>query len=494
MAASGGPLLFKKEYQLLGNGPRLIICKGSIPDWPKLQNERPDPLTPLAVVNAVIHSRAGPELANELLERPLLRPGIRCPTGEAIETKGYNFNVDFIIHTCGPNYGSGERSRCKDDLTNAYRNSLTKAQQLGVKCVAFPAISTGLQAYPIEDATLVALSVLKDAKAPLEELWVVLFTQADFNTATGVAASLGLSEYVGPVQPPNTAQQPPLPPRQAPAAPISLAVHLQQQPEEPPHEAGNLNDKAELVRLKGSDGFRRQRAQDPCFRLLHFLAMLGHATLEEALEEARIHSVKLQHFARLARCHLQQPQQQAMDAVKAEDKVWANYGCTPLQLAAACGNLGMVEALLEPFRLHNREVATLINHTDLHIRFSALHGAVSQGQHEVALLLLQLGADPEAEDETRKTAFQVAPSHAVLRELLQLALQPVEGLQMRVTVHLMAEVLEGQRAEAEAATAREHTGEQLPGTPIRPNAEKSVEAMTSSFFRALCINVSRRVT
>ncbi|PNH07517.1 hypothetical protein TSOC_006024 [Tetrabaena socialis] len=185
---SVGPLLVKKEYQL--NGPRLIICKGSIPDWPKLQNERPEVLRPLAVVNAanqrlcggggvdgMIHTKAGPELGKQLLRQPLLRPGIRCPTGEAVETKGYNFNVDFIIHTCGPNYGSGEPSRCKDDLTNAYRSSLTKAQQLGVKCVAFPAISTGLQAYPIKEATQVALSVLKDAKAPLEELWVVLFTQ-----------------------------------------------------------------------------------------------------------------------------------------------------------------------------------------------------------------------------------------------------------------------------------------------------------------------------
>lgn len=42
---------------------------------------------------------------------------------------------------------------CKRDLTNAYRNSLTKAQELGVRCVAFAAISTGVYAYPFKDAT-----------------------------------------------------------------------------------------------------------------------------------------------------------------------------------------------------------------------------------------------------------------------------------------------------------------------------------------------------
>ncbi|PNH09090.1 hypothetical protein TSOC_004306 [Tetrabaena socialis] len=469
-AASGGPPLIMEEYQLLTKkeyqlekGLRLIICEGRILDWPKLQHERPDPPTKLAVVISEVHLKAGPKFAKELLARPLLRPGIRCLTGEAVETKGYDFKVDWIIHTCGPSY-DWEHSRCKDDLANAYRSSLTKAQQLGVKCVAFPAFSVGLQGYSAKDVTQIALSMLKDAKAPLDEVWIVLDGQADFDTATGVAAGLGLSEYVVPSQSPNmgtvaAATGLVLMPQRTPSLLEQNLLQQQQQQQQQPHqqqeepqyESGNLDNKAELDHLEGSAGFIAEQQQDPSFKLLHFLAMLGHVTLEEALEQAG-----------------RQQQQQAVDMVKAKD----TYGCTPLQLAAACGNLSMVKALLEPFGLHDRELVrpglydrdlikpgtvahTLINDRDAQVSFTALHGAISQGQFEVALLLLQLGADPQAKDKTlkKRTAF----------ELL-------------VTVHLMTDVLESQClremiAAAARAAAREHTGEQLPGAPIMPNRQ-----------------------
>lgn len=45
------PKEVKKEYRL-DSGVKLVVFKGSIPDWPKMQNERPDKLSPLAVVNA----------------------------------------------------------------------------------------------------------------------------------------------------------------------------------------------------------------------------------------------------------------------------------------------------------------------------------------------------------------------------------------------------------------------------------------------------------
>ncbi|KAG2485793.1 hypothetical protein HYH03_015504 [Edaphochlamys debaryana] len=103
--------------------------------------------------------------------------------------------TDYIIHTCGPVYAKEREQECERDLTNAYRNSLNKAQQLGVACVAFAAISTGVYAYPFRDATKVSLTVLKDARPPVQEVWVVLFTQGDFDTATGLAEELGLPLY-----------------------------------------------------------------------------------------------------------------------------------------------------------------------------------------------------------------------------------------------------------------------------------------------------------
>ncbi|GLC45500.1 hypothetical protein PLESTB_000325800 [Pleodorina starrii] len=218
-ASGGQPAVLKKEYKLKA-GPKLIIVKGSIPDWPKMQQERPDKITPIAVVNAanqrlcggggvdgMIHSKAGPELAKECLSKPEVRPGIRCPTGEVVVTEGYKFQTDYIIHTCGPVYANERKDECKEALTNAYRNSLLKAQELGVRCVAFAAISTGVYAYPFRDATQVSLIVLKDAKPPLEEVWVVLFMEADFKTATELAEDLNLAPYVAPSEAPKEKQE-----------------------------------------------------------------------------------------------------------------------------------------------------------------------------------------------------------------------------------------------------------------------------------------------
>lgn len=143
----------------------------------------------------MIHAKAGPELAAECQSKEEVRPGIRCPTGEAIETKGYQFQTDYIIHTCGPVYAKEREEECRRDLANAYRNSLLKTQALGVRCVAFAAISTGVFAYPFADATKVSLSVLQGAEPPLQEVWVVLFTQADFDTCTNLADDMGLRPW-----------------------------------------------------------------------------------------------------------------------------------------------------------------------------------------------------------------------------------------------------------------------------------------------------------
>ena len=118
--------------------------------------------------------------------------------------RGYNFKTEFIIHTCGPVYNAERREECTADLTNAYRNSLVKAQTLGVRCVAFPAISTGVYAYPFREAAQVSLNVLVDAVAPVEEVWMVLWAQADFDVFTGLADSMGLGPYHDALDPPHS--------------------------------------------------------------------------------------------------------------------------------------------------------------------------------------------------------------------------------------------------------------------------------------------------
>jgi O-acetyl-ADP-ribose deacetylase len=106
-------------------------------------------------VDGAIHRAAGPEL---LAECRLLRG---CPVGEARITGGYGLPAAHVIHTVGPVWrggGAGERQL----LANCYRSSLDLAREEGLRCIAFPAISTGIYGYPKDQASLVAASAVKD--------------------------------------------------------------------------------------------------------------------------------------------------------------------------------------------------------------------------------------------------------------------------------------------------------------------------------------------
>ena len=112
-------------------------------------------------VDGAIHRAAGKELFDACLKVPEVRPGVRCPTGEARITPGFRLPAKFVIHTVGPVYRNGQHGE-PEKLANCYRNSLALAVENGCKSVAFPCISTGVYGYPIEDAAKIAV---REAKA-----------------------------------------------------------------------------------------------------------------------------------------------------------------------------------------------------------------------------------------------------------------------------------------------------------------------------------------
>ena len=107
-------------------------------------------------VDGAIHRAAGHELYEACLKVPKVRPGVRCPTGEARITPGFKLPAKFVIHTVGPVYRDGEHGE-PEKLANCYRNSLALAAENGCKSIAFPCISTGVYGYPIEDAAKIAV-------------------------------------------------------------------------------------------------------------------------------------------------------------------------------------------------------------------------------------------------------------------------------------------------------------------------------------------------
>ena len=120
-------------------------------------------------VDGAIHRAAGPELYEACLKVPEVRPGVRCPTGEARITPGFRLPAKFVIHTVGPVYHDGQHGE-PEKLAACYRNSLALAAENGCMSIAFPCISTGVYGYPIEDAAQIAVQEVegflaaKDAK------------------------------------------------------------------------------------------------------------------------------------------------------------------------------------------------------------------------------------------------------------------------------------------------------------------------------------------
>ena len=106
-------------------------------------------------VDGAIHRAAGPGLYQAC------RKFNGCPTGEARITSGFNLPARYIIHTPGPIWHGGDGDE-RQLLANSYRNSLRLAEENGCRTVAFPSISTGVYAFPLELAAPIALTTIRD--------------------------------------------------------------------------------------------------------------------------------------------------------------------------------------------------------------------------------------------------------------------------------------------------------------------------------------------
>src|SRR5579859_2401889 len=88
-------------------------------------------------VDGAIHRAAGPRLLQACRAIPEIEPGMRCPTGEARITFGFDLPARYIIHTVGPVWhggGHGEPER----LASCYRQSMALATEYDLSSIAFP--------------------------------------------------------------------------------------------------------------------------------------------------------------------------------------------------------------------------------------------------------------------------------------------------------------------------------------------------------------------
>jgi O-acetyl-ADP-ribose deacetylase len=104
-------------------------------------------------VDGAIHRAAGPDL---LVECQTLGG---CETGSAKITRGYRLPAKHVIHAVGPVWRGG--SAGEDDLlASCYRSALDLAATRRLGSIAFPAISTGIYAFPPDRAARVAVGTV----------------------------------------------------------------------------------------------------------------------------------------------------------------------------------------------------------------------------------------------------------------------------------------------------------------------------------------------
>lgn len=124
-------------------------------------------------VDGAIHRRGGPEILEECRRLRASTYGAGLPTGQAVATTAGRLPARWVIHTVGPVHSASEdRSHL---LASCYRESLRVADTLGTALVAFPAISTGVYRWPIDDAARIALDAVLQATTRVAEVRFVLF-------------------------------------------------------------------------------------------------------------------------------------------------------------------------------------------------------------------------------------------------------------------------------------------------------------------------------
>ncbi len=119
-------------------------------------------------VDGAIHRAAGPELVDHCR-----RLG-GCETGQAKATPGFRLPARWVIHTVGPVWRGGGFGE-PELLASCYRQSLARADELLVRTIAFPAISTGIYGYPLDQAAGIAVGTLRATPTSVEDVLLMCF-------------------------------------------------------------------------------------------------------------------------------------------------------------------------------------------------------------------------------------------------------------------------------------------------------------------------------
>ena len=155
--------------------PRIVLVEGDITEQrvDAIVNAANATLLGGGGVDGAIHRRGGPSILEACRRIRSTEWPDGLPTGRAVATIGGDLPARWVIHTVGPVY-----TREEDPVTllsSCHTESLRIADELGAARVAFPAISTGVYGYPIDEAARVAMEAVRTADTSVREVRFVLF-------------------------------------------------------------------------------------------------------------------------------------------------------------------------------------------------------------------------------------------------------------------------------------------------------------------------------
>ncbi|HXF71669.1 MAG TPA: O-acetyl-ADP-ribose deacetylase [Actinomycetota bacterium] len=171
--------------------PRIVLVQGDITEQrvDAIVNAANPSLMGGGGVDGAIHRRGGPRILEECKRIRETRYPDGLPTGEAVATTAGDLPAKWVIHTVGPVYS--EREDRSHLLAACHRNALRVADELGARTVAFPAISTGVYGYPLEEAAPVAVRAVREAETRVEEVRFVLFDRRAYEAFERALAEAG---------------------------------------------------------------------------------------------------------------------------------------------------------------------------------------------------------------------------------------------------------------------------------------------------------------
>jgi O-acetyl-ADP-ribose deacetylase (regulator of RNase III) len=164
---------------------KLVLREGDITRIPvdAIVNAANSALAGGGGVDGAIHRAAGPSVMREL--DAIRRQTGGCPTGSAVATGAGNLPARYVFHAVGPVYRDGRHGE-PELLASCYRKCLALAEERDVRTISFPAISTGVYGYPMEEAARIAIGEARahfeKPAARIEQAIFVVFGQAAYET------------------------------------------------------------------------------------------------------------------------------------------------------------------------------------------------------------------------------------------------------------------------------------------------------------------------